>query len=215
MSLFGKKASPAEQMRQQNRELRKTERDIERDRRQLERQEKQLELEIKKAANQGNKQVCTVLAKQLVQLRKQKARTYAASSKVQAIGSQSKLMNANVKLANAMATTAKTMGEVNKQIKPQDIAKTMQDFEKESTKMGMTEELGKYFEDTLNSILDESGDEEEQDAIVNKVLDEIGIEMSGKLATAPSARSDPLGESSKARLPTDDEIERQLAKLKT
>ncbi|KAH8020945.1 hypothetical protein HPB51_010335 [Rhipicephalus microplus] len=160
--------------------------------------------------------VCTVLAKQLVQLRKQKARTYAASSKVSAIGSQSKLMNANVKLANAMATTAKTMGEVNKQIKPQDIAKTMQDFEKESTKMGMTEELGKCsFEDTLNSILDESGDEEEQDAIVNKVLDEIGIEMTGKLAAAPSARSDPLGESSKARLPTDEEIERQLAKLKT
>ncbi|KAH7947653.1 hypothetical protein HPB52_014890 [Rhipicephalus sanguineus] len=203
-------------MRQQNRELRKTQRDIERDRRELERQEKQLELEIKKAANQGNKQVCTVLAKQLVQLRKQKARTYAASSKVQAIGSQSKLMNANVKLANAMATTAKTMGEVNKQIKPQDIAKTMQDFEKESTKMGMTEELGKCsIEDTLNSILDESGDEEEQDAIVNKVLDEIGIEMTGKLAAAPSARSDPLGESSKARLPTDEEIERQLAKLKT
>ncbi|XP_077540390.1 charged multivesicular body protein 2b [Haemaphysalis longicornis] len=212
MSLFGKKTSPADQMRQQNRDLRKTQRDIERDRRELEKQEKQLELEIKKAAHKGDKQVCTILAKQLVQVRKQKARTYTASSKVQAIGSQSKLMHANAKLASAMGTTAKTMGEVNKRIKPQDIARTMQEFEKESTKMGMTEEL---VEDTLNSILDESGDEEEQDAIVTKVLDEIGIEMTGKLANAPSARSDPLGEGSKARLPTDDEIERQLAKLKT
>lgn len=35
--------------------------------------------------------------------------------------------------------------------------------------------------DTLESILDESGDEEEQDAIVNQVLDEIGIEISGKV----------------------------------
>ena len=35
--------------------------------------------------------------------------------------------------------------------------------------------------ETLDSILDESGDEEEQDAVVNQVLDEIGIEMSGKV----------------------------------
>ena len=30
-------------------------------------------------------------------------------------------------------------------------------------------------------MLNESGDEEEQDAIVNQVLDEIGIEISGKV----------------------------------
>lgn len=35
--------------------------------------------------------------------------------------------------------------------------------------------------DTLDDILDESGDEEEQDAIVSQVLDEIGIEISGKV----------------------------------
>ena len=31
-------------------------------------------------------------------------------------------------------------------------------------------------------MLNESGDEEEQDAIVNQVLDEIGIEISGKVS---------------------------------
>ena len=36
-------------------------------------------------------------------------------------------------------------------------------------------------QDTLDDIFDESGDEEEQDAIVNQVLDEIGIEISGKV----------------------------------
>jgi len=36
--------------------------------------------------------------------------------------------------------------------------------------------------ETLDSILDESGDEEEQDAVVNQVLDEIGIEISGKVS---------------------------------
>ena len=37
--------------------------------------------------------------------------------------------------------------------------------------------------DTLDDMLNESGDEEEQDAIVNQVLDEIGIEISGKVGT--------------------------------
>ena len=36
--------------------------------------------------------------------------------------------------------------------------------------------------ETLDSILDESGDEEEQEAIVNQVLDEIGIEVSGRVS---------------------------------
>ena len=35
--------------------------------------------------------------------------------------------------------------------------------------------------DTLESVFDESGDEEEQDAIVSQVLDEIGIEITGKV----------------------------------
>ena len=37
--------------------------------------------------------------------------------------------------------------------------------------------------ETLDSILDESGDEEEQEAVVNQVLDEIDIEMSGRVST--------------------------------
>ena len=38
--------------------------------------------------------------------------------------------------------------------------------------------------DTLDDIMDESGDEEEQEAIVNQVLDEIGIDISGKVNSA-------------------------------
>lgn len=35
--------------------------------------------------------------------------------------------------------------------------------------------------DTFDDILNESGDEEESDNIVTQVLDEIGIEISGKV----------------------------------
>lgn len=211
MSLFSKKLTPKEQMREQQKILRRAQRDLDRDKRDLERQEKQLELEIKKAAKRGDKTTCTILAKQLVQIRKQKTRNITAGSKILGVNAQTKTMQSNASLASAMSTTSKTMAAVNKQMKPEQIMKTMQDFEKESTKMGMAEEI---VDDTLNSVLDESGDEEEQDAIVTQVLDEIGIEISGKMAEAPSIHQGKLGESSKANLPTDEEIEKQLAKLK-
>lgn len=62
-------------------------------------------------------------------------------------------------------------------------------------------------------MLDESGDEEEGDQIINQVLDEIGIEMSGKMAKAPSAIKDTIGESS-TKISAQD-IEAQLAKLRS
>ncbi len=87
-------------------------------------------------------------------------------------------MGANVKMSQAMAETSKTMTNMNKMMNPAQVAKTMQEFDMANTKMGMTEEM---MNDSLDDILTESGDEEEGDAIVNQVLDEIGIEISGKV----------------------------------
>ncbi|XP_067009168.1 charged multivesicular body protein 2b [Anabrus simplex] len=211
-NIFGKKPTPKEQQREIDRNLRKIGRDIERDRRELEREEKKLELEIKKLAKEGNREGCAVLAKQLVQLRKQKTRTYAANSKVQSIGVQNKAMGANIKLGEAMSTAAKTMSDMNKIMKPEQVAADMRAFGQASMKMDMTEEM---VNDTLDDMLNESGDEEETDKIVTQVLDEIGIEISGKMAGAPSAVREKVGEGSKSRLMTDDEIEKQLAQLRS
>merc|ERR1712055_402952 len=102
MDLFRKKPTIKEQVREGERAIRKETRNVERDRRGLEREEKKLEMEIKKAAKAGNKQACTVLAKQLVQLRKQKTRTYTATSQMQAVNYGMKGMAANVKLEETM-----------------------------------------------------------------------------------------------------------------
>ena len=150
---------------------------------------------------------------------------------VQAAGSTAKAMGANVKMSQAMAETSKTMTNMNKMMNPQQVAKTMQEFDVANTKMGMTEEM---MNDALDDMLNESGDEEEGDAIVNQVLDEIGIEISGKVISsisneseqnlflfqlneAPSAAKGTLGAEtiSKKNKEADDEIERMLAQLKS
>ena len=96
-------------------------------------------------------------------------------------------MGANVKLAEAMGQTTKTMANMNKVMKPEQVARTMQEFEMANAKMGMTEEV---MNDALDDILAESGDEEEEDAIVGQVLDEIGIEISGKVGFRSSSSKD-------------------------
>jgi len=209
MSWF-KSTSPKEQMRQNDRQLKHTQRDLDRDRRELDRQEKSLELEIKKMAREGNRQACQVLAKQLVNLRKQRTKSFGMSAKVSAIGSQSKAMQSNVRMAGAMKTTTNAMVQMNKSMNPMKIAKDMQEFEKQNAKMEMSEEL---IGDTLDNILEESGDEEESDRIVNQVLDEIGIEIAGKM---PSAARSQVGEasSSKSKGLSDADIERMLENLK-
>ncbi|XP_070832604.1 charged multivesicular body protein 2Ba [Chaetodon trifascialis] len=211
MSSLFKKKTTDDIIKEQSKELRSTQRQIARDRAALEKQEKQMEAEIKKMAKSGNKEACTILAKQLVQLRKQKNRTYAVSSKVTSMSTQTKVMNSQMKMAGAMSSTAKTMQAVNKKMDPQKTLKTMQDFQKENMKMGMTEDM---INDTLDDIFEDSGDEEESQGIVNQVLDEIGIEISGKMVRAPAAgKSLPGAASAKQATISDDEIERQLRAL--
>lgn len=169
-----------------------------------------MEQEIKKLAKEGDKEGCTILAKQLVQLRKQKTRSYAASSKVTGVQFQNKAMGANVKLAESMGIAGKTMSNMNKMMRPEQISATVNAFSRENMKMEMTDEM---INDTLDEMLTESGDEEESDNIVSQVLDEIGIEISGKMSGAPLPETGKLGAKSKGL--TDEEIEAQLANLRS
>lgn len=61
----------------------------------------------------------------------------------------------------------------------------------------------------MDDILAESGDEEESDKIITQVLDEIGIEVSGKMREAPTPESNLSSVSE-----TDKDILEKLNKLK-
>ena len=85
-----------------------------------------------------------------------------------------------MKLAGAMTTATQSMTAMNKTMKPEQLSRTMQEFGKASTHMEMTEEM---MSDALDDILNESGDEEAGDSIVQQVLDEIGIDISSKVTS--------------------------------
>lgn len=69
--------------------------------------------------------------------------------------------------------------------------------------------------ETLDGVLEGSDDEAQSDAIVNKVLDEIGIEITGQLSNAKAPGRGSLATSKvKDDDVSDADIEKMLAQLK-
>lgn len=208
MSSWFKKPDAKAQMRENNRNLRRANRDLGSDRRELERKERGLENEIKKAAKLGQKETCTVLAKQLVRLRKQKSASLGMSSKLTSIAAQNNHIHSMGTMSQVMGQTVSTMKTMEKQMPVERLSKNMKEFQIAQEKLGISEEI---MNNTLDDILDEYGDEEEQNAIVNQVLDEIGIECQSQLAALPKA---PSSIASSSKPLSDNDIESVLARLK-
>ncbi|CAF4853309.1 unnamed protein product [Rotaria sp. Silwood1] len=106
------------------------------------------------------------------------------------------------------------MAKMNKVMNPAQMSKITQQFTQEHTKLGIKEEM---MGETLDAAFGEEGDSEEEDAIVNQVLDEIGISMNEKIAVAPRVPAAASGMVSNRRQVHDEdaEIERMLANLKS
>nr|CUU97565.1 hypothetical transcript [Hymenolepis microstoma] len=206
--MFSRKNKLEEQLKQGQRENRKTQRELERDRLQLERSEAQLKAEIKRLAAQGNKEACTILAKQLVKNRQQIARTYEIGAKMNGIANQQTLMKSNMKVANAAKASAGIMSTMNKQMDSSKTMEVMKNFSKQNMRVTMAEEA---MDEALDSIFGDTADEE--DAVVNQVLDELGIETASRIAGAPTPSSGSLAASSVPARDTED-IEAQLARLR-
>uniref|UniRef100_UPI00358DE5E3 charged multivesicular body protein 2b n=1 Tax=Myxine glutinosa TaxID=7769 RepID=UPI00358DE5E3 len=204
MPLLGKGKSTQEVMKEQGREMRRVQRGLEKDKGALEKEQKRLEQQIKAAARQGDRQACTQLAHSLTALRKQSGRLTTASARTAATGTHVHMAASNVGLCQAMATTTKTMGKVNMQMDPRKTQQMLQAFERENTKLEMSEEL---VNDCMEEAFADSDEEGEADSIVSQVLDEIGIEVSDKMAKAPTPVRPSL--TSKADL----DIQRQLEAL--
>merc|ERR1712152_44104 len=159
-------------------------RELDRERTKMEQQEKKIIADIKKMAKQGQMDAVKIMAKDLVRTRRyvkkwmlMRANSQAVSLKIQTLKSQSAM-------ANAMKGVTKAMGSMNKQMKLPEIQKIMMEFEKQSEIMDMK---GEMMEDAIDEVMGDEEDEEESDAIVAQVLDELGLQLNDKLGDVPIA----------------------------
>merc|ERR1711899_529384 len=126
-------------------------------------------------AKQGQMDAVKIMAKDLVRTRRYVKKFMLMRANIQAVSLKIQTLKSQSAMANAMKGVTKAMGSMNKQMKLPEIQKIMMEFEKQSEIM----------EDAIDDVMGDEDDEEESDAIVNQVLDELGLQLNDKIGDAP------------------------------
>ena len=116
---------------------------------------------------------------------------------IQAVALKIQTLKSNNAMANAMKGVTKAMQTMNRQLKLPQIQKIMMEFEKQSEIMDMKEEM---MNDAIDDAMGDEDDEDESDAIVSQVLDELGLQLTDELSGLPST-GQSLGVTNKAKAP--------------
>merc|ERR1719234_2148447 len=135
-------------------------------------------------AKAGQMDAVKIMAKDLVRTRKYVKKFMLMRANIQAVSLKIQTLKSQNSMAQAMKGVTKAMMSMNKQMKLPEIQKIMQEFEKQSEIMDMKEEM---MSDVIDDALGDEDDEEEGDAIVTQVLDELGLQMGDQISGVPSA----------------------------
>ena len=137
-------------------------------------------MDIKKMARENQMKAVKIMAKDLVRTRQYITKFIEMRSQLQGCALKLQTVKSHAAMAEAMSSTAQAMKKMNKAVDVPAINKMMAEFEKENMKSEMMQEM---MGDAIDDVMD--NDEEEEDMIVNQVLDEIGIDMTGEIPNAP------------------------------
>lgn len=104
-------------------------------------------------------------------------------------------------MSSAMQGTTKAMKSMAKSMNLPRLNGIMMEFTKENEKLESQQEM---IGDTLDDAMADDQDEEEEDKIVNQVLDEIGIDLTGNVPEAPQQQkvAAPVKSQAKTAMPT-------------
>ncbi|KAF5272464.1 hypothetical protein FQR65_LT04933 [Abscondita terminalis] len=180
--LFGKKVTPEELLRKNQRALNKAIRDLEREKMKMEQQEKKIIADIKKLAKEGQMDAVKIMAKDLVRTRKYVKKFMLMKANIQAVSLKIQTLRSQNAMAQAMKGVTKAMQSMNRQLNLPQIQKILQDFEKQSEIMDMKEDM---MNDAIDDAMQDDDDEEETDAVVSQVLDELGLQLNEELGGLP------------------------------
>ena len=202
-------------------------RELDRERAKMEQQEKKLIMDIKKMAKAGQMDAVKIMAKvqkhvqtivypyffkDLVRTRKAIKKFMLMKANIQAVSLKIQTLKSQNSMAQAMKGVTKAMMMMNKQMKLPEIQKIMQEFEKQSEIMDMKEEM---MSDVIDDALGDEDDEEESDAIVTQVLDELGLQMTDQITGLPVAGGSVAVSKDKAKTPGEERGESRLADITT
>ncbi|XP_069779745.1 E3 ubiquitin-protein ligase RNF103 isoform X4 [Narcine bancroftii] len=168
--------------------IRKEMRLIDRQIRDIQKEEEKVKRSVKDAAKKGHKDVCTILAKEIIRSRKAVSKLYASKAQMNSVIMSMKNQLAVVRVTGSLEKSTGVMKAMQNLVKIPEVQATMRELSKEMMKAGIIDEM---LEDTFDSMEDEEEMEEAAEMEVDRILFEI---TAGALGKAPSKVTDALPE---------------------
>nr|CAG4646606.1 EOG090X0EF4 [Macrothrix elegans] len=211
MGLFGKsqEPNPKDKVNEWCSKLRKEGLQLDRQIRGIQREEEKVKRSLKDAAKKGDKEVCMILAKEILHSRKAISKIYTSKAHINSVSMQMKNQLATLRVAGSLQKSTEVMKAMQRLIRIPEVAATMRELSKEMMRAGIIEEM---LEDTLEGLEDTEELEEAAQEEVDKVLWEI---TAGQLGKAPAAVTDslPVPEPSQPVLEDEEELEEMQSRL--
>ncbi|KAJ8372363.1 hypothetical protein AAFF_G00289960 [Aldrovandia affinis] len=190
MGLFGRtqEKPPKDLVNEWSLKIRKEMRVIDRQIRDIQREQDKVKRSIKDAAKKGQRDVCVVLAKEMVQSKRAVNKLHTSKAHMNSVLLSMKNQLAVLRVAGSLQRSTEVMKSMQSLVRIPEIQATMRELSKEMMKAGIIEEM---LEDTFEGMEDEDEMEEAAEEEVDKILFEI---TAGALGKAPSKVTDALPE---------------------
>lgn len=163
--------------------LRKEGLQIERQIRQIKREEDKIKKSLKEAAGKNDKEICSILAKEVIRSRKAQTKLYTSKAHLNSVQLQMKNQLSTLRIAGSLQKSTEVMQAMHALVRLPEISQTMREMSREMTKMGIMEEM---IDETMESLEDTDEIEEEAQSEIDKVLWEV---TQGRLGEAPAVPS--------------------------
>jgi len=144
---------------------------------------------MRRLAKQNQMQAVRHLAKDIIRMKDTQTKFIKLKAELRSLSAQMDSMAATQQLQTAMKSVARTMAMVSHQIKLPELQAALQKYQMESEQMEMKQDM---INDALDDALD--ADEDDEDELIKKVMDEIGLDLNTNLVDAPMEKKEEVKE---------------------
>jgi len=204
----GKPMNAKSVAKQQTRNMQREARGLDRELTTLQREEKKLISEARSLASKGQMSAAKMVAKNIGRNRQQQQKMHKAKAQLNGVTAQVKSAAANGAMMTSMAAATNAMAAQNAVMNPAQMRAMAMNFEKQSMMMQSAEEqLDEAFDSIEDPELEDEADEE-----MNKVFDELNIDIMGQMGAVPTGAG-PQAAPAAAAAAVDQEADDLMARM--
>lgn len=203
-NIWGDKKTVKQIIREQKRINNRSIRELDRELNRLKREQTKAENEMRRLAKQGQMQAVRHLAKDIVRMKDTQTKFIKLKAELRSLSAQMDAMAATAQLQTAMKNVSRTLGMLSNQIKLPQLQASLQKYMQQSEEMEMKTEM---INDALGDVLDD--DDDAEDELIQKVMDEVGLDFNENLVDAPAKKQEAQVEDD-----VDKDLQQRLNNLK-